>query len=262
MDVVDVAGRLDKTQVMADCLVASTELTFLRRLDAIKRTMLSSKDDVDNHSEGYPCITEGNGTCSLAFNKTHNGLIAEVHRFRPGSTLSYFIDENDLSPENVCKLREGMTKAASNWNQYNIGVTFQEVFKKKSATFRVVYNQNMGRGHYAVAFFPNAYHVYNKTIYVGPLSFQSENVNFISNVLCHELGHVLGIRHTKWASKEWDRPGGFYFPNFALDYLSVMNDDLAHTLSLFVISHQDAEDMKKLYRLPAGPHRGIYIIDV
>lgn len=122
---------------------------------------------------------------------------------------------------------------------------------KEDSTFQVVYYPNLGTGIYAKAFFPNEH---PRTILVGPRSLWPQNVNFLWNILCHELGHVLGIRHTKW---EHDRePGhGLYYPTRALDYSSVMNADLARDLSLLVISPQDTRDVQQLYRRREGFHR-------
>jgi hypothetical protein len=210
---------------------------------------ISCTYDANHPPNGYPCTTEDNGTSSLAFNTTRNGSIPVIHRFEPGSTLFYFIDQRYLSPRSFCLLRVAMHTAASSWNLCKMGVTFQEVLYANEAVFRVVYDPYLSSEYYATAFFPSAY---DKTLAVGPLSFQRENVDFLSNVLCHELGHVLGVRHTKWETTE--RGPAFYFPTRALDEASVMNSALAHTLALLVISKKDAEEVRQLYSLAEGLH--------
>jgi hypothetical protein len=212
---------------------------------------ISSIDDADDVSNGYPCTTEDNITSSLAFNMTRNGSTAEIHRFQPGSTLSYFIDERDLPLHDVARLKVAMHTAAHSWNLGNTGIIFQEVlYAATAAAFHVVHDPHMGSEIYAKAFFPNDY---DKTLTVGPRSFRRDKVDFLSNVLCHELGHVLGIRHTSWETTEPGRTA-FYFPTRALDGASVMNCNLAHNLALLVISDRDAREVRQLYSLSRGLH--------
>jgi hypothetical protein len=211
---------------------------------------ISFSDHTDHPSAGYPCTTEDNGTSSLAFNMTRNGSIPLIHRFEPGSTLFYFIDQRYLSPRSFCLLRVAMHTAASSWNLCQMGVTFQEILYANEAVFRVVYDPYMSSDFYAKAFFPSDR---NRILAVGSLSFQRENVDLLSNVLCHELGHVLGIRHTKWETTEPSQ-AAVYFPTRALDEASVMNSALAHTLALLVISKRDAQEVRQLYSLAEGLH--------
>jgi hypothetical protein len=225
------------------------------RLNASHNLSASSFINNTNHSSaGYPCTTEDNGTSSLAFNMTRNASVPVIHRFEPGSTLSYFVDQGDLSPYNFRCLRLAMHTTADRWNLCSMGVTFEEVPKANKAVFYVVYYPSMGSDTYAKAFLPSDYNSdYNKTIAVGPLSFEPDKVDFLSNVLCHELGHVLGIRHTYWEKTE-PCQAAFYFPTRALDSASIMNSALAHTLALLVISKKDAEEVRQLYSLAEGLH--------
>jgi hypothetical protein len=185
---------------------------------------------------------------------TRKGSIPAVHRFQPGSTLFYFIGRRNISPQNFHRLRVAMHTAAYSWNLCKMGVRFQEVRYPDKAVFHVVHHPNMGSDTYAKAFFPSDYNSdYNNTIAVGPLSFEPGNIGFLSNVLCHELGHVLGIRHTKWETTEPSQ-AAVYFPTRELDEASVMNSALAHTLALLVISEKDAEEVRQLYSLAEGLH--------
>jgi hypothetical protein len=207
-----------------------------------------------HHDAGAPyeycCATQDFRYTELSFNMVSGN---QVHRWAPGSCLTYYVDKASFvmaEPHRewkYFKLKEGMATAAEDWNASNIGVTFQEVPSQRGVTFMVVYDPYLPNSTYAVSFFPG---MPGRILRVGRSSFSLGNVLYISNVLDHEFGHILGIRHTYWQENEHGH--ALYYPTIFLDSASIMNRKLAPNLSLFAISSQDAREVREFYALPTG----------
>lgn len=201
---------------------------------------------------GYRCITNDYRCSALGFEMELQQGYAKVRRFKPGSTLTYYVRRKDkegkpLPPRILRAIAEGMTHATQSWNSKKIGLTFKEVPSPIGATFKVKYQP--GLAAYALAFFPSSP---SRVLYVGDKCFEPQNICYISNVFQHELGHILCLRHTCSGQYESDEGPALNFPGPELDLLSVMNDTLLPDLSRFVISAQDVRHVRDFYRLPAG----------
>jgi hypothetical protein len=210
---------------------------------------------------GHACLTEAlNKPLANGLSINVIGSNSTVGRWAPGSKLLYYISRKGLPniKEAFESIHTGMVTAATQWELTGININFQETLCREDATFIVVYDADLGSDTtYAFAFFPGDQ---NCIIHIGPRMFRHEYINYIPNVLCHELSHVLGLRHEFWA--ESHEPGrACYFPNVVIDRASIMNDKNAHDLSLFVLSALDHKNIRDFYHIPAGSRTGFAITD-
>lgn len=155
-------------------------------------------------SKPYTCCTEVARDFSdpLALWVGFNG---EVPRWKKGSVVNWAVQTTgftgpDVSipklpypvPRDAVLAGYSMNRACAQWNALAAGVTFQWVSDIDDAAFVVRYGGDLG-SVYARAYFPNN-DVLN-TVSVYKLSFEQDQVRYMTNVFLHEVGHVLGLRH-------------------------------------------------------------------
>ncbi|KAI0014715.1 hypothetical protein F4780DRAFT_767184 [Xylariomycetidae sp. FL0641] len=70
--------------------------------------------------------------------------------------------------------------------------TFNQTEDREIATFQLTYGSTDDLGLLAEAFFPNQS---RRELEVFKEAFSSMNKPFLTNILLHEVGHILGLRH-------------------------------------------------------------------
>jgi hypothetical protein len=93
--------------------------------------------------------------------------------------------------------RNAFEEAMGEWNALELGVTFKYVEESEPAMFQLVYIQDASDSEgetYARSFFPNTT-PNNRRLVVYAKSFADCNIGALTNIFCHELGHILGLRH-------------------------------------------------------------------
>lgn len=173
--------------------------------------------------------------------------------------LKYSVDRHSFpqDTEHAEYAAEALKAAASLWNERKIGVQFKEVANHEPATFRLVYDhQQLQDDLLANAFLPNEVQTGKPRLTVYPLAFCKERdyYNYLTNVFCHELGHVLGLRHEFKESFDpsvrWGKENGS----------SVMNY-FVHP-SEFSIQRTDYKDLRRFYASKGTQYKGFSIVDV
>ncbi|KAH3969072.1 hypothetical protein HBH52_176780 [Parastagonospora nodorum] len=192
-----------------------------------------------------------------------------VKRWRPESILLYFISHENLpsGPATLECIREGMVLATNEWHRVDINITFQETHSHKKATFTVIYDTAPSSHDFAEAFFPGDG---ERIVRLGPLAFEPAHIKYISNILSHELGHVLALRHDSWedagegnkASRGGKGEPAWYFPSKDLNHSSIMNHRNAVDLSLLVVGDRDRDEASRFYKLAAGKYGDVEVVDV
>lgn len=167
------------------------------------------------------------------------GFGGQISRWRKGSELSYVIcDESFPTEDSAMLVRAAMEKAISMWK--GVGAQFKQVDRHDKATFAVVY-EDFSDGVYAISFFPKAS---GGKLVLYELSLS--NTKYLANILAHELGHILGLRHEFAQEKEpWS---SILFGRENND--SVMN--YFDHLSKYQVTEQDLQELAEFYAYDEG----------
>ncbi|KAI8965261.1 hypothetical protein F5Y11DRAFT_344704 [Daldinia sp. FL1419] len=144
-----------------------------------------------------------------------DGLRLYAYRWTPGAILTWSTDRDSFPDDDKASLaRYGLERAAAKWNEGKIGVTFKEVEDDQPALIRLTYKffSREKPTLMAEAFFPGS--LGDQRLYVYELSFRvvGSDLNSMAGVLCHELGHILGLRHEFAQEAEAER----LYPSYLL----------------------------------------------
>ncbi|KAL7807792.1 hypothetical protein V8C44DRAFT_337110 [Trichoderma aethiopicum] len=132
----------------------------------------------------FVCVTETLGCAELRI-----GWHDHIPRWARGSVLSYIMCKEDFPTELSSVVEDAMKEAISSWP--GIDVSFKQVPRGSRATFAVRFDGSKFKSGYAESFMPDntrplALFVYEKS---------RSKAEYLPNILAHEIGHILGIRH-------------------------------------------------------------------
>ncbi len=146
------------------------------------------------------CGQEHDGVAGAYLGVEKGGL----HLWRNGSVINWCCRKDGWStPERAVQALVATYEAASAWNAAMDGrVTFCFVDNLSDACFEVRYERSSRRGHLASAFFPLDHYRDLNFLRVFRSAFSSKySTKYpLVNIITHELGHVIGLRH-EFASK-------------------------------------------------------------
>jgi hypothetical protein len=213
--------------------------------------LLPAKKQVQEGEEQPPV---GNGDDSIIV-----GLGTQVPRWDTAKEnprqLKYFIQVRKFpSQTKAHQAGEAFQKAADEWNAIEMGVNISATEDASKANFDLSYwdPDDSQDTTLAMAFFPNEK---NQTVWVYKSAFDPRNMENLTPIFKHEIGHTLGLRHefaiTGDADKGLDAEGEgarqFMEPN----YDSVMSYNFPPT-----IQDTDKSGIKAFYKLKNGSKIG------
>ncbi|KAI0852464.1 hypothetical protein F5Y00DRAFT_273096 [Daldinia vernicosa] len=146
------------------------------------------------------------------------------------------------------------------WNIGNVGIRFQDVPDDQPALFRLTYMSYDSRHPTALAatFLPGV--LGDQRLYVYQSCFGELYVERMTTAFCHELGHILGLRHES-AEEDADEMTPC-FPSYLLgrrNRFSIMTRSL-HP-NIYRIHEEDYAGVRRFYGARADEFRGYRIID-
>ncbi|KAK4066162.1 uncharacterized protein Triagg1_8230 [Trichoderma aggressivum f. europaeum] len=194
------------------------------------------------------CATQPHGCAAVRV-----GWDSQILRWFKGSELTYLICEESFpSKDSAMAAKDGMKAAITKWK--GEGASFKEVKRYEPAAFAVVYDHRQRSDYLAYAFFPRAEPA---ELLLYPKIFAGGNGNHLANILSHEIGHVLGLRHEFAHKKEAHVPSvrfGSEDPQSVMEY----HEDL----SKLQVTKKDLEGLKELYAYDQPVYKGMPVIDV
>lgn len=112
--------------------------------------------------------------------------------------LKYNVDLGSfLNSRDYYAAKDALAQVAAAWNALGLGIIVKAVKDYEPAVFELAYRQDEPNGDgnsYTSAFFPGAPAELRK-ILVFAKSFEPDHVDSLTNIFCHEIGHILGLRH-------------------------------------------------------------------
>jgi len=155
-------------------------------LETVQPTPIDPPSVSVEYDEAPECLTQPDSKIMV-------GLHGEVPRWVPGSVIRWAVWSKEFGNEADAKhAADHLQLAANQWNDANVGVTFEWTPDVKKANFFVTKGRPSG-SVLASAFFPNADNP--NQLFVYPYAFTPSWKDNMWKVFTHELGHVLGLRH-------------------------------------------------------------------
>lgn len=183
-------------------------------------------------------------------------------RWEFGSVIPYVIGVDSFpTPSHALFVGDALAVAATDWNSKNIGVQFKRAAEGERPVFTVEYEYDAestctGQGDvtYAIAFFPSRKRRLTLRVFRAALAAQSHQ--FLANILRHELGHILGLRHEDANHTEPDRPSVELTPP---NRASIMRSTFLPR-DIVAIQQTDVMAIRRLYALQEGSNYGGFTV--
>lgn len=211
----------------------------------------------DSATHRYCCRTEICSINSIYLNIRSSG---KVYRWVKGSTITFKVNWDSFRdcPQYARHAADSLVRASEEWNRGDFGVRFEKVTGNKSAVFQLVYSKRhrRDRNRLADAFFPGDSRG-KQRLRVYALAFSRKHgcYDWLSNIFCHELGHILGLRHSFAPEREPHKPAVLFGTH---NDSSVMN--YFDHLSQMCIQETDYTEVRDFYN-SRGNYDGFEFVD-
>lgn len=248
------AINLDKTNVKASLGTAQTLKPWLsKQIAAVLRHNPTSVGEL--RFSQYHCKTEQNSISSIYLDVRYPRTI---YRWEQGSVITFNVNCSSFpNSKHARHAVASLKSAAEEWNKGDFGVRFKRVEDHEPAVFQLVYSASYRRDptRLAQAFFPgDPPEEQQLCVYESSFNKESGNWDYMANMLCHELGHVLGLRHE-------------FAPNEEHPFVQLGKNNRSSIMNYFEspsewhIQETDYHDVRRFYRSCANEYGGCVIVD-
>lgn len=181
---------------------ALATISGLDQVDAIKKTLNDTANDLSVGQSRYRCVTEAAVVLSAGKDNAaiRVGTGTQVPRWKKGSVVNFAAYSGGYpTPNHATFAAYRLNEAATMWNRILDGrVTLKWVARLEDAAFVLGYGGD-GGSTLARAFFPSSEDLNTLIVYQG--AFAAGTINSMTNIFLHEVGHALGLRH-EFAARE------------------------------------------------------------
>ncbi|KAK1245689.1 hypothetical protein MKX07_004758 [Trichoderma sp. CBMAI-0711] len=188
------------------------------------------------------CVTE-----TLCSTELRIGWDDKILRWRKGALVTYVMLLESFPPLLAAVVEDHMKKAISMWQ--DTGVIFKQVPRDCRATFAVRFEGGNFKKGYALSFLPEtgpaALLVYEKSLSMA---------GYLANILAHELGHILGLRHG-FAHKRREPPSVFIGSEDDRSVMQYYNHPGEHK-----VSERDLQGLRAFYELDQPEYQGFEVV--
>ncbi|KAI0111017.1 hypothetical protein F4776DRAFT_357746 [Hypoxylon sp. NC0597] len=183
-----------------------------------------------------------------------------IYRWEPESVITFNINRSSFTNDTYATLAAAcLESAAEKWNVGNLGVRFERVTDHTPDGFQLVYSAFHLRDPHRLAdsFFPgDSWHQQHLCVYDLAFNKVKGNYDWLINIFCHELGHILGLRHEFAGTEELDEPSVQLGKNNDSSIMNYFED-----LSEMRIQESDYAEVRDFYR-SRGDYDRFKVVDV
>ncbi|KAI0868115.1 hypothetical protein GGS24DRAFT_483314 [Hypoxylon argillaceum] len=207
----------------------------------------------------YHCATQQRTSGTT---RARIGSDGYIPRWQKGSTIRYIVCDESFKNSSLATIAAARAvEATSMWE--GIGVKFEQVHRNRAATFQIMY-LDLPDDHdpnvCAESFFPRAG---TGTLFIYKFALEEANMDYLANILAHEVGHILGLRHEFAGDIICERPKKTMEQGSVLwgekNAMSVMNY-YSHP-SLHTVQEQDLKELKSFYDFTGKSYAKLTIRD-
>jgi hypothetical protein len=206
-----IVSALSLTACKKDAKEATADVVSQDALASIERLGFST-NGVKKVAGGY--LVEGDILLSAADLSSQpsspNLMIAQEEQYRTFNLVSVTkhpvikVALSNSSSAHEAAFSASVDEAIRRYNAESLRITFQRVTSGADITI-VAYNENSNT--LGSAGFPNSagdpYNQIKMNTYHYSTSTVTTNLNYISTIIAHEMGHCIGMRHTDYMSRRY-----------------------------------------------------------
>ncbi|KAK6359927.1 hypothetical protein TWF696_001054 [Orbilia brochopaga] len=151
------------------------------------------------------------------------GYHCRITRYALNDTIRYYFDRDTFDKAGLDSdyALECFENAIRAWEP--LPVQFERVTVRKKAFFTIVFSNSIRYPKtLAKSFFPH-HRSSRRKLKVYPRAFESQHRDYLLNVFCHELGHIMGLRHEFAPEEETEQPSvcwGVRDPESVMNYFA------------------------------------------